>query len=676
VQPIRIERAVCQDYAQSSRLEWLETDGAGGFAMGTVASVNTRRYHGLLVAALRPPVDRHVLLSRLEESISSGARGQPDLELAVNQYPGVVAPQGYLRLIEFRLDPFPTWVWDVGEAHLERRLFLLPGESTVVIRWTCTRTRRLSVSPFLAFRGYHSLSHANGALDGSVVQERRSSALRLGIRPYAGLPGLSIHAPPDAAFTSNNACWYRDQEYLEELERGLDFREDVWRMGALQFEVGPEAPAFLVATLGNRTFGAAALDALEEAEIIRRRPTTPDPIAARLERAAGQFLVRRADGRPTIIAGYPWFADWGRDTFIALPGLLLSRGKLDEARDVIRAFLGHLDRGLIPNRFPDRSEERPDYNTVDATLWLFQSVHAWLQAGGDPAFVRDEVYPAGKEILRWHQQGTRHGIGVDPADGLLASGEPGAQLTWMDARVGDRVITPRHGKPVEVNALWVNALRLMAQWGRSLGDTAAAATWLEAAEKAEASFGAAFWNASKECLYDVIGQDGPDASVRPNQLFAASLAFPLLSVERRRAMVRTVGAQLLTPLGLRTLSPGDANYIARYEGTLPGRDAAYHQGTVWPWLLGPFVRAYLSAFGRSPDVLATCRAFLRPLEESLQSGCLGQLSEVFDAEAPQRPGGAPAQAWSVAELLRLISFDLAEGPGGPAAVTSSPLARR
>ena len=659
---IKIGREVCQDYARSSRLEWLETDGAGGFAMGTVASVNTRRYHGLLVAALRPPVDRHVLLSRIEESISSGERGRPDLQLGVNQYPGVLAPQGHLHLIEFRLDPFPTWAWDIGGAVLERRLFLIPDESTLVIRWTCTQPRRLSVSPFLAFRDHHSLTHANGALDGLVTPERRSSALRLGIRPYAGLPGLSLHAPPDALFTSGNACWYRNQEYLEELERGLDFREDLWRMGTVFFDVGPETPAFLVATLGDRVVGAAALDTIEEAELVRRRPTNADPILARLERAADQFVVRGAGGKPTVIAGYPWFADWGRDTFISLPGLLLSRGRLDQARDVVRAFLGYLDRGLIPNRFPDRSGAPPDYNTVDATLWLFQSVHSWLQAGGDPGFLRDEVYPAGKEILRWHQQGTRHGIGVDPADGLLQAGEPGVQLTWMDARVGDRVITPRHGKPVEVNALWVNALRLMAQWGRSLGDTVAAQTFLEAADRAEASFGAAFWNAGQGCLYDVIGSDGPDASVRPNQLFAASLAFPLLSVDRRRAMVRTVEASLLTPLGLRTLSPGDANYIARYEGSMAGRDAAYHQGTVWPWLLGPFVRAYLSAFGRSPDVLATCRAFLRPLEQSLHAGCLGQVGEVFDADPPHRPGGAPAQAWSVAELLRLISFDLEASP--------------
>jgi len=328
---------------------------------------------------------------------------------------------------------------------------------------------------------------------------------------------------------------------------------------------------------------------------------------------------------------------------------------------VLRGFLRFLDGGLIPNRFPDRPDERPEYNTVDATLWMFQAVFAYLQAGGSASFLRNEFLPAGKEILRWHRTGTRHGIHVDPTDRLLAQGEPGAQLTWMDAKVGDRVITPRHGKPVEINALYYNALRLMSLWSHGCGDAKSAESYAREADAVERSFEQAFWNPGRECLYDVIGPDGrPDQRLRPNQIFAVSLPFPLLRPERRKAVVRAVEANLLTPYGLRTLAPGEPEYAARYAGGPAERDGAYHQGTVWPWLLGPFVRAYLAAFGRTPQTLARCRELLSPLQEHLDEACLGSVSEVFDAEPPHRPGGCPAQAWSVSELLRVITVDLAE----------------
>ena len=654
---VAVGRKVCSDYSRSSRLEWIESNGTGSFAMGTVAGANTRRYHGLLVASLRPPVDRHVLLSRLEEVVSDGSLEAP---LGTAQYPGALHPAGYRNLIEFRLDPFPTWVYDVGGAHVEKQIFLVEGEDTVVVQYRATRRRTLCISPFLAFRDYHSLTHANPALEGSVREERTPGALVLRVRPYGPLPELRFHVSPGASFTADGV-WYRAVQYVEEQERGLDFVEDLWKMGTLSVEVGPEAPVFLVATIGPRQVDAAAVDSLSAAERERRRPRSQDRLTARLELAAEQFIARRATGEPTIIAGYPWFTDWGRDTMIALPGLLLARGRLDDARQVLRGFLAFLDRGLIPNRFPDRPEEKPEYNTVDATLWLFQAVHAYLQAGGSASFLRDEFLPAGKEILRWHREGTHHGIHVDPADNLLAQGEPGAQLTWMDARVGDSVITPRHGKPVEINALYYNALRLMSSWTHACGDAESAASYASGADAVQHSFEQAFWNPERGCLYDVVGPDGrPDPSLRPNQIFAVSLPFPLLRPEQQKAVVRVVEAKLLTPYGLRTLAAGEPGYMPRYGGGSAERDGAYHQGTVWPWLLGPFVRAYLAAFGRTPETLARCRELLGPLEAHLDEACLGNVSEVFDAESPHRPGGCPAQAWSVSELLRALAIDLAE----------------
>jgi glycogen debranching enzyme len=337
--------------------------------------------------------------------------------------------------------------------------------------------------------------------------------------------------------------------------------------------------------------------------------------------------------------------------------------RIDDAREVLRGFCTHLDRGLIPNRFPDRADEQLEYNTVDATLWLFQAVFAWLKAGGSASFVRDEFLPIGKQILRWHREGTHHGIRVDPRDGLLTQGEPGVQLTWMDAKVGDEVITPRHGKPVEINALYYNALRLMGLWARAFGEPDYADSCGREADRVASSFERAFWNAKRGALYDVVRSDGaPDASIRPNQIFAVALPFPLLDGERQRAVVRVVEQELLTPFGLRTLARDDAAYVAHYGGGPAERDGAYHQGTVWPWLLGPFIRAYLTAYGRTAENVARCRELLRPLEAHLGDALLGSISEVFDAEPPFRPGGCPAQAWSVAELLRLVIVDLAESP--------------
>ena len=678
--PIVVDGETCRDHGRSSKLEWLETNGTGGYAMGTVAGTSTRRYHGLLVAPLQPAAadptrpqplsarvsslaaghvrERHVLLARLEEAIVDGDR---ETSLTTNQYPGTLYPEGHRYLTEFRLDPFPTWTYRAGGTMLEKRLFLVHGEQSVIVRYRASRSSQLRLRPFLAFRDYHALGHANGDLDARVRETAGAGVRRLAVQPYGSLPELRLHH--SGGQFHRDGAWHRDTEYLEELDRGLDFREDLWRMGTIEMDVRPGEDAFLVATTAPwSALDRAAIDGLEEAERARRRSRHEDPLHARLDRAAEQFVVERADGSPTVIAGYPWFTDWGRDTMIALPGLFLARGRLNEARDVIRGFLAHAHGGLIPNRFPDRGEV-PEYNTVDATLWLFQAVNSYLAAGGDPDLAR-EVYPSAREIIRSHQAGTLHGIRVDPQDGLLVAGEEGAQLTWMDAKVGDWVVTPRHGKPVEVNALWYNALRLAAVWGRAAGDPTGAADLEREAIRVARTFTDGFWDASSGRLFDVLLPAGPDRRLRPNQIFAVGLPFPLLDGERQRSVVRAVEKALLTPVGLRTLAPGEPNYKPHYGGAPRDRDGAYHQGLVWPWLLGPFVRAYLTAFGRTHHNLAYCRSLLRGLERHMiAEGCLGSISEILEPEPPYRAVGAPAQAWSVAEVLAVsLSLRSAEQP--------------
>ncbi|HYS79424.1 MAG TPA: amylo-alpha-1,6-glucosidase, partial [Anaeromyxobacteraceae bacterium] len=639
--------------------EWLETNGTGGFAMGTVAGTNTRRYHGLLVVPLRPPGERHVLLARLEESLMAGGA---EVALATNQYPGTLHPEGHRHLTGFRLDPFPTWTFEVGGVVLEKRLFLVHGEQAAVVRYRTNRPVHLRLRPFLAFRDYHALAKANGSLDPSVRESAGASGgvRTLTVRPYGGLPELRLHHS-GGAFV-NDGAWHRDTEYLEELDRGLDFREDLWRMGTIEMDADPGVDAFVVATTGPwSALDGAAVNRAEQAERVRRTPRSRDALAARLDAAAEQFLVERADGTPTVIAGYPWFTDWGRDTMIALPGLLLARGRLEAAREVISAFLAHARRGLIPNRFPDRGGV-PEYNTVDATLWLFQAVHAYLVAGGDPGLAL-EVYPKAREILRSHREGTEHGIRVDPEDGLLIAGDPGAQLTWMDAKVGDWVVTPRHGKPVEVNALWYNAHRLAAGWARRAGDDTGAGELDHEAARIADSFEQRFWDPVAGRLFDVLLPEGPDRRLRPNQLFAVSLPFPLLDRPRQQAVVRVVERSLLTPVGLRTLASDERDYQPRYGGGPRERDGAYHQGLVWPWLLGPFIRACLNAFGRSRTTWAYCRSLLRGLDRHIsEEGCLGSVSEILEPEPPYRPVGAPAQAWSVAEILNVLETELRTPP--------------
>ncbi len=570
------------------RREWLEANGTGAFAMGTVEGINTRRYHGLLVASLQPPVDRYVLLSRVEEEVNGSALG-------ACQYPGTITPRGFDLLQDFQDDPCATWRFSVDGVTLEKQVYLIPGRQAVVIRYRANGAVTLRVRPFLAYRDYHSLGHKRDDVFGS-------------------LPRLDFHH--EGRF-EESADWYYNVEYLTELDRGLDFREDLYTPGVIVLDVKSEWTPI-----------CASIDGADYAE--------PSP-------RENPFLVHRADGVPTIIAGYPWFTDWGRDTMISLPGLLIAPGKLDVARQIIEGFLAHTEQGVIPNRFPD-SGETPEYNTADATLWMFQAMRAWLEAGGERSFLRGTFYPAAKEIIAWHRRGTFFNIGVDPEDHLLHAGAPGTQLTWMDARVGDWVVTPRHGKPVEINGLWHKALCLMADWADEIGEDT---DYRREAGLVQSSFREKFWNAQRGCLYDVLTDRGPVTKLRPNQIFAVSL----LNREQQQSVVRVVERELLTPVGLRTLERGDPDYKPRYQGSPVERDGAYHQGTVWPWLLGPFIDAYLLAF---PEGLDYCRGLMEGLEAAAAGeGCIGSIAEIYDGDEPRRPRGCPAQAWSVAEMARV-----------------------
>ncbi|HJZ97303.1 MAG TPA: amylo-alpha-1,6-glucosidase [Candidatus Solibacter sp.] len=622
---------------QPDTREWLETNGIGGYASSTVSGMNTRRYHGLLVAATKPPVGRMVLLSKLEDTLVLNGRR---FELSCNHYPGVIHPQGYRYLTEFRRDPFPVFVYEVEGVTLEKRVFMVRGENTTVIQYefrgATPQECVLELSPLIAFRDYHSMTHENGAIHGTLA----IAPGRVMCSPYPGCP--EFHLAHTDGEVRPIGDWYRNFEYTIEEQRGLDFREDLFNPMMLTFDLAKNPRPALIASTEPKD--ASTADKLRAAETERRRDLDP------LEQAADQFLVRRGEGH-TVIAGYHWFSDWGRDTMISLPGLTLPTGRFDEARGVLTAFAQSIDRGMLPNRFPDAGET-PEYNTVDATLWFFEAVRAFAESTSDYEFIRTRLYDVLSDIVAWHERGTRYGIRVD-SDGLLEAGEPGVQLTWMDAKVGDWVVTPRRGKPVEIQALWYNTLCVMQAFSEQFGGRSDVARYSSMAQKARESFAAQFWNETAGCLYDAVNGTDRDASIRPNQVFAVSLPHTMLDSDKAAAVVATVQQHLLTPYGLRTLAPSDPQYRGRYEGDQWHRDSAYHQGTVWPWLMGPFVTAYLKVNGRSPQALDQVSQWLSELRRYMTEEGLGQIPEVFDGDTPHRPGGCIAQAWSVAELLRV-----------------------
>jgi len=655
---IRFDHSVCTDLEHTRNLEWLETNGLGGFSSSTITGLNTRRYHGLLTAATKPPVGRFVLLSKMEETLVIDGRSY---DLSSNQYPGAVYPQGHRYLTEFRLDPFPTFVYCVEGIEITKRVFMAHGENTTVMEYDAQLPKgspacSLELRPLIAFRDYHGTTHRNDSIQRAVHVGEGSAS----VTPYEDLPTLYFGHNADALEESGN--WYFNFELSAELERGLDAHEDLFNPFVLRFELQESSKAVVIASTQPRFANDAA--ELHQHEVIRRkrvveRAPSKDPLVQQLTAAADQFIVQRGELN-TVVAGYHWFADWGRDTMIALPGLTLTTGRPEIARNILEAFAASADQGMLPNRFPDAGET-PEYNTVDATLWFFEAVRSYLQYTGDREFVRARLYAKLKDIIDWHLCGTRYGIHVD-SDGLLACGEAGVQLTWMDAKIGDWVVTPRTGKPVEIQALWFNALRILEGLAREFGDTGPEAFLSELTKEASKSFQARFWNSADGCLYDVVNGEECDASIRPNQIFAVSLHHTMLPADKERQIVDVVQRELLTPLGLRSLSPNDAHYRPRYEGGVRERDSAYHQGTVWPWLMGPFISAYVKVHRRSVEARSQAELWFRGFDEHLRTACLGQVSEIADADSPHTPRGCVAQAWSVAELLRAAAEDIYQLP--------------
>ncbi len=612
--------------------EWLETDGLGGFAMGTHDWIRTRRYHALLLAATAPPEGRMVLVADLEVFVET-AHGR--YGLSAHRYRGgYVFPDGASRLAKFDHSPWPRWEWMLpDQTRIACELIVTHGAPRTVLRWTKVSgsARALHVQPLLAPRDYHGTHHENGAFkfEPEIVDGRVT------FQPYEGAPAIHVLAN---AHYQHAPDWYRNFELGSELERGLDGTEDCAAPGTFTFDLGAGPAAMILSIAPVAGNAAQVADKLFSAEQYRRSRLGP-PLA----RAADAYLCTRGAGK-TILAGFPWFSDWGRDTFISLRGLCLTPGaeRREEARQILLQWASVVDGGMLPNRF-DESSSTPEYNSVDAALWFVIAAHAFLQ-GHVEAADRSKIDAAIHAIVDGYRKGTRHRIHAD-TDGLIAAGVPGLQLTWMDAKIGDWVITPRIGKPVEIQALWINALTIAGHPAE--------------AEQARASFIKRFWDQERGQLHDVVDCDHVagtyDASCRPNQIFAVGgLPRQILQAEQARAVVDAFERELWTPAGPRSLSPADSRYAPHYKGGPRDRDSVYHNGTVWPWLAGAFIEAWVRVRGSTVAAKREARTkFVDPMMARLTIAGLGHVAEICDAEAPHRPVGCPFQAWSVAELMRI-----------------------
>jgi predicted glycogen debranching enzyme len=654
--------------------EWLVTNGIGGYACGTIAGLLTRHYHGLLIAALKPPLGRTLLVTKLEETVTFVDPLDPSLDLvhelnSDRRSEGSVQPQGYRYLERFHLEGMiPVWTFACAEALLEKRVWMQQGANTTYIQYHLRRSQTpmtLSLKALVNYRNHH-----NGTIAHNWQMQRELIPGGVEIRAfeeavpfYLLLDSASGAAPAIVTLASQ---WQRGYDLAIERYRGIPPFDDHLHIATFSLQLHPGQSFTVMATTDPASDRDSSLALTQRQEYERdlldrwRNSSNPSSHALgwiqQLVLAADQFVVDRQipatdqttdQMGKTVIAGYPWFGDWGRDTMISLPGLAIVTGRADIARPILQTFGRYFDQGMLPNMFPD-SGATPTYNTVDATLWYFQALRAYYEATLDLAIVAD-LFPALQEVITWHQQGTRYGIHLD-RDGLIYAGEPGVQLTWMDAKVGDWVVTPRIGKPVEISALWYNALQVMIQFATLLKQPSQ--PYEELAALTQKGF-QRFWNPNLGYCYDVLdGPDGADATLRPNQLFAISLLTAphrLLTAAQQQSVVNTCARALLTSHGLRSLAPGDRQYQGHYGGDPFQRDGAYHQGTVWGWLIGPFVEAHFKVYG---DAM-TAQSFLEPLGNHLASGCIGTLSEIFDGNPPMTPRGAFAQAWTVAEVLRV-----------------------
>ncbi|MBM4066244.1 MAG: glycogen debranching protein [Planctomycetes bacterium] len=698
---IVFNKDICHDPSKATEKEWLETNGIGGYASSTIIGTNTRRYHGLLMAATKPPLGRTLLLSKLEEFLYIDGKEYP---LSTNIYPNAIYPEGYKNLVQFSLNPFPTFEYSVNGIDIKKIVFMVHGENTTVILYQVNYRGERPFSPALkvrvmvAFRDYHWLTHINRAFKTDYKILANGGIC---LQPYEGFTPMYLFHNAEAM--DNASFWYKNMEYPKENERGLESHEDHFSPCSLHFDLNKGNDCHIVASTNeyNKLDVYELLEketALREKEDRGRKLETSDaklqpPISmlvqacslnqnvlvqsARLNQqklpslggrelegggdkllrlcetllsVSSSFIVKRENDKKSIIAGYHWFGDWGRDTMISLPGLTLVQGRFEDAREILLSFAQYISKGMIPNRFPDYGET-PEYNTVDASLWYIQSVYQYLRFAKDLNTVRKDLYGVLQEIIEYYQKGTRYNIHMD-SDGLIYAGVAGVQLTWMDAKVGDWVVTPRVGKAVEINALWYNALKIMSFLAREIDLSNESRDYNNLAQKTSKSFNDTFWFDEGQYLYDYIDGDVRSSAIRPNQVFAVSLPYSMLLKERQRNVVEIVKEHLLTPYGLRSLSPRDKDYIGRYCGNVYERDRAYHQGTVWAWLIGSYISAYAKAYAGNKDALKYIKGLFVPFYEHLFDAGLGTVSEIFDGDPAHTPRGCISQAWSVAELLR------------------------
>lgn len=655
--PFRFGRGICCVEESAGTLEWLVTNGRGSYASGTVAGMLTRRYHGLLVAALDPPVGRYLLVAKFDETAEYGGAS---FALSSNRWAdGTVDPKGYVHIESFYLDGgIPVWNYAIADAILEKRVWMEQGTDTTFVRYKLLRASgplELNLKIFVNYRDYHGSTSAGG-----WKMDVGRAGDGIAVKAYEG--AVPYYVLADRADVAIQNLWYYGFGLSLEEYRGLGSSEDHLFAAGMRRTLSEGESLTVVASTAvpDNIDGDGSLAERKSYEegILRRfrrksaiGPGEDSALIERLALAADQFIVARPGQaeKPgsTVIAGYHWFGDWGRDTMVSLPGLTLTTGRPEVARGIIQTFAGFISEGMLPNRFPDAGQA-PEYNTVDAALWYFEAVRSYFGDTGDEEFVA-EIFPALEGIIDCYTKGTHYGIKADPKDGLLYAGEEGIQLTWMDAKVGGRVITPRIGKPVEVNALWYNALRSMSAFARIIGKPSAG--FDSAGDLALGGF-ERFWNEDRGYCFDVLdGPRGSDPALRPNQIFAVSLPAGPLDPGRRKKVVDACAGELLTSHGLRSLSPGSPGYEGVYGGDQASRDGAYHQGTVWGWLIGPFALAHMKVYGDADKA----KGFLRPMLEHMRAAGVGTMSEIFDGDPPMKARGCIAQAWTVAEVLRAFA---------------------
>ena len=676
--PLEFGKEICQNFEESSAREWLDTNGIGGYASSTISGINTRRYHSVLTAGIKPS-HRMLLVNQYCETVSSA---DYDWKISSHQYIAsqdfgsslkaatVVDPLGFALISRFSGAPWPVWIYETDQWKLEKSVFMLYKQNTTVTAYRLLESKilglKLKARPLLSGRDFHGLQLENQSVNvNPVVADNKIT-----FEPYKGVPPFHVYHSGEY---KNLFYWYRNFYYALEKERGLDCIEDCWSPGEITLPLKAGEIVYLAASTENlpriepetlmrqeRQRRESLVNACKS-HVTAGRPGKPekDDFSGPYElllRSSDQFIVQKDKNLRSIIAGYHWFSDWGRDAFISMPGLLLATGRTQIAKDVIETFSKYMNHGIIPNYFP-ASNEPPAYNTADASLWYVLAVYQYWKETKDTQFLKDAAFERCSEVIQSYKEGTHNNIHLD-ADGLIYAGNPRVQLTWMDAMTFEAPVTPRAGKPVEIQALWFNALHATSIMSMALGFSDKANECITLAKQCQTSFNKYFWNEDKQCLYDVIDGGYRDASLRPNQIFAVSLPFELLYPDKSGLVVEKIRKHLLTPYGLRTLAPEEPEYRGSYCGDVISMNKAYHQGTVWSWLMGPFITAYLKTNHYSEESKINARAWLKPLMRHVYECGLGSISEIFDGDSPHNPRGCISQAWSVGELLRILIKDI------------------